>query len=852
VSGLVRRAGLRHHLRHPGQAGLALLGVAMGVAVVVSMDLAMASAEASFRASARTLAGRATHRIVGGSAGLPDTLFARVRVEAGLRSSAPVVEGWGTTPSAPGRALRILGIDPLSEGPIRPGTTGFVGGAGRSAVPALLGGEARVLLSRETARELGVAGGDSLTLAVEGRRSVVRVAGLLSPGDERARRGLRNVLVADLSLAQALLGRTGGLSRIDLVLPEGPEGEAALERVREILPPGVRVEAAGAREGELAEMIRSFDLNLEALSLLALLFGFFLIYNTVTFSVVLRRELLGRLRALGVTRRGIARQILGEAAVLGVAGSLLGLLLGTAMGRGLLRLVTRTINDLYFTLSVDEMRLAPEALLKGVVLGVGATLVAALPGAVEAARASPRRTLLRSGAEDRARTLARRSGWAGAGLLGVGGALAALPTKSVSVAFAALTALVLGVALLTPRVAMALVTGAAAPARALLGVPGAMAVRGVSASLSRTGPALVALVVAVSVTVGLGSMISSFRSTVEAWLGSTLQADVYVSLPGPGGVGPSGTLDPATVEAIGRVEGVVGTSAFRRAEVLGEEGRIELLAVELDPRSRDRYRFLEGDAASAVEALGAGEGVLVSEPFAFRRGVGMGDTLRFRTPGGLRALPVAGVFRDYGSDRGVAVLALQAYRRWWDDPGLSSLALFVEEGVDPDRVVRRVEEAAAGERPVVARSNRALRAASLVVFDRTFAVTGVLRVLAFVVAFIGILGALMALQLERAREVGVLRATGMTPGQVGGLVLAQTGLLGGVAGLLALPAGALLSWMLVHVVNRRSFGWSVDLAFGPELAFEAVALAVVAAVAAGVIPAWKMARSAPASALRSE
>ncbi|HSR41875.1 MAG TPA: FtsX-like permease family protein, partial [Longimicrobiales bacterium] len=426
------------------------------------------------------------------------------------------------------------------------------------------------------------------------------------------------------------------------------------------------------------------------------------------------------------------------------------------------------------------------------------------------------------------------------------------PARSVVLGFVALFALVLGVALLTPQATVVLVRGAVRRLRSLLGLLGTLAARGVVASLSRTGPAVVALVVAVSVTVGLGAMISSFRGTVSGWLDRTLQADVYVSLPGPGAAGPAGTIEAELARRIARVDGVSGASLYRSVEVEGWDGAIRVVAVRLDPRSRAAYRLVEGDGERALSRLESGSAALVSEPFAFRRRVGVGDTVRFRTGVGPRAIPVAGVFRDYGSDRGVVVLDRGLYDRWWRDPGYSSVALFVEEGLPPDSVIGRVQRAAGPGRSLVVRSNRGLRAASLEVFDRTFAVTGVLRLLAFAVAFIGILGALMALQLERSRELGVLRAQGLTPGQLWGVVTAQTGILGLVSGLLALPAGALLAVVMVHVVNRRSFGWTLDLAFGGDLVAETMILALTGALLAGLFPAWKMARTSPAEALRGE
>jgi putative ABC transport system permease protein len=222
------------------------------------------------------------------------------------------------------------------------------------------------------------------------------------------------------------------------------------------------------------------------------------------------------------------------------------------------------------------------------------------------------------------------------------------------------------------------------------------------------------------------------------------------------------------------------------------------------------------------------------------------------TDRGERGFPVVGVFADYGSDQGVVMVSRRTYEAYWDDRGVSSLALVLEPGVDTETAVATLRARAAGGQDVVVRSNRALREASLEIFDRTFAITAVLRILATAVAVIGVLSALMALQLERAREIGVLRAQGLTPGELWRLVLAETGLLGATAGILAVPVGIGLALVLIHVINRRAFGWSIETAVFPGLLAQAVGLAVLAALVAGAYPAWRMARTPPGPALREE
>ena len=311
------------------------------------------------------------------------------------------------------------------------------------------------------------------------------------------------------------------------------------------------------------------------------------------------------------------------------------------------------------------------------------------------------------------------------------------------------------------------------------------------------------------------------------------------------------------------VPGVAGVGTYRGGDLAGPEGPTCLAGLGLHPRGRAAFAFKEGGGDGIWAAFDEGGAAIVSESFAWRRGLRAGDELTLPTRAGPRAFPVAGVFYDYASDQGFVMVSRATLAAWVDAPGVSSFGLFLgAEGAGGEELAplgaaddctlreRRADDAHADA--VAVGSNRALREATFVVFDRTFAVTDVLRALATGVAFVGVLSALLALQLERAREIAVLRAQGVTPGEVGRLVLAQTGLLGAIAGALAIPLGLALSLVLILVVNRRSFGWTLEIELAPGVLLSAFLLAVGAALLAGLAPAWRMARTSPAAALRGD
>ncbi|MBI2205459.1 MAG: ABC transporter permease [Candidatus Rokubacteria bacterium] len=836
------RASLRHLLAHPGQTALALVGIALGVAAVLSIDLANESARRAFEAATDAVAGRATHHVVGGPSGLPDDVYRAVRIDLGIRAAAPILERDVAVPDVPGYSLRLLGVDAFAEHDVRGDLR--VEGGGDVSFAALVTEPGTALLAREAADELGVQPGGRVVVRVATTRHRLAVLGVLP-----RRVGTGNLLVVDVATAQEILGAVGRLDRIDLVLPDGDAGVSIVERIRARLPAGADVVPAGARAHALVEATRAFRVNLTAMSLLALFVGGFLVYNTMLFSVVQRRPLIGTLRALGVTRREIFVLVLGEAAAVGSVATLLGLPIGVLLAHGMVHLVTRTINDLYFVVTVRDVAIVPLALAKAVALGLGGTVLAALAPAIEAASTAPRTALARETLELRARRAVPALALGGLGLIVLGSAVIHIAGRGLGASYAGLFIIFLGMALLVPVVGLGLVRVLEWPLAALLGPVGRLAARGISASLSRTGVAMAALAIAVAATVGVTLMIGSFRSTVARWLETSVQADVYVSPPSLVGNRPDATLPRDLVERLRGVSGVaaIGTSRVLRTDVDGVP--VTLVAIDPPRAGAGAFRFKDG-GGQAWEAWQRGA-VFVSEPFAYRRGRAVGDHVRVRSDAGDVELPIAAIVHDYGSSEGVVLMSRATYGRLWRDHGVSSAAVYAGQGVDVDALVRTLRTAA-GDDEVLIRPSRRLREDSLAVFDRTFAVTGVLRLLVVTVAFVGVLAALMAVELDRARELAVLRAQGLTPRDVWWLVATETGLLGLVAGLAAIPVGIALSALLVFVINQRAFGWTLEFSLTAAPLLQAVGLALAAAALAGVYPAWRLARAPLAEALREE
>lgn len=824
------RAGVRDLVRRPIHSLLMLISVALGVAVVVAIDLANQSASTAFELSTQAVVGRATHRVVAGPRGLPETLYRRLRVEVGFDPIAPVVEG---VVSLADRPIRLLGIDPFAELPFR----GRLGQA-TPFVPefaAFYTDPNQVILTRDLADALEVGPGDPVEVQSVDRRVSLQVLGVL---EERS--GVELMLM-DVAAAQELLGMLGRLSRIDVIADA-----TGVDQLRSELPTGVRLETAGGEVDTAEQLTAAFTLNLTALSLLALVVGMFLIYNTMSFSVLRRRTVFGTLRTLGVGGPELRVQVLFEAAVIGAAGVACGIVLGWLLSQAAVGLVSQTINDFYFVLTVRETELTAAIVAKAAGLGLGASIAAAAVPAWEASQVPPVQVLRRSESELRAQAQLPALSRLGLVLAFVGTVVFTLAQRSLTLTFASMMVVLIGLALVVPWTTDRFFT---AVSRLRLRPSARMAVRGVSGHISRTGLAVASLMVALSVSIGVTLMISSFRSTVENWLAVTLQSDLYVSSPASAGTRPQASLPGSLQGQVAQVPGVEHAEALRAVIIDSQAGEVHLSAVDPD-RVRDArlYRFASGNANEVWQRLVDGA-VLASESLIFRTGIR--DQVTLFTDRGPEAFQIAAVFYDYSTDRGTLLMSREVYQRYWDDPTISSIGVTTAAGRSPSEVADRIRQELAGSGLEVI-DNGQIRQEALRIFDRTFAITGALRLLAVVVAVIGVISALMALQLERAREYATLNALGMPPGGLQWLTLRETLYLGASAAVLSIPTGVLLALALIHVINARSFGWTIWLQLTPAPLLQALAAGLGAALLAAVYPALRMRRTAVAAALSRE
>ncbi|MNS27219.1 FtsX-like permease family protein [compost metagenome] len=772
---------------------------------MVAIELLNHSARTNFVAARSQLAGEANYRLAP-SGGLDEGLYVRLVRSQPALDAMPQLHAW--LKDEQGRSFQLLGMDLFNPGPLR---RLFGEQPGREPDFTLSRADS-VWLSAPEAKRLGWSLGQSRSFMLGGdgesaRTLTLTLAGTFEPGAVPMER----LLVTDIGLAQPLLGKAGRLDRIVFKLSD--EEANALQRALQTYYPHQPLWLEPISPAlDASQLGDALALNLSALSLLAMAVGLFLVFNAQRFVQSVRRPQLAQLIILGMPPSRVLRYLALELLILATIGTLLGLLLGSLLALALMGQLTQALADLYGPNPIDLLRLSPTSLIKALLIGLAGTLAANLPGWWQLLRQSPLE--LREG-NSRPPVYPWRRRLLAIAILLLCALCLLLPQTGLGGALFVAGGWLLAMALWLPDAL-----------RALLGRlrgRGPLSIRlGVAETqyhLDRTAIAVMALQLAIAAAIGIGVMVSSFRSSVEIWLGQRLAADLYVSAP-KGVAGSRGQLSEQSLTAI-LAEPDVRAASRRAVHPARWQGQpIEWAQMDFIPELKAAYPLLAGRWPATPDE------VLASEPLTVRLGVRVGQTLDVTSEGGPRALTVTGVYQDYGSDKGQILHAFEG-------GAVQSLALF---STDPEGLSDRLR-ARFGER-VNLLPAPAIHTAALKVFDQTFVVTELLKLLILGIAFVGIGSAFMVLGLARRGELLTLQSLGIGPRHCRRLLVWQGAGLGLLTALLALPVGYGLAWVLIEVVNPRAFGW--------RLAFEAAPLHAVTALLlaplCGALASWYAAR----------
>jgi putative ABC transport system permease protein len=659
----------------------------------------------------------------------------------------------------------------------------------------------------------------------------------------------------DLAAAQKALNRFGRVDRILLKVPATPDLEEWQRRVGAALPAGMEVRPQGTGTNENRRMLAAFRWNLQLLSYIALIVGAFLIYNTISVSVVRRRPETGIVRALGASRGAVMAAFLGEAAFFGLAGAALGLPVGRVMATGAVKLMGATVESLYVSSRPGPIELTAWSVLLAFVIGIGVALVSAYSPAREASLVSPVEAMARGRREYIARVHKSRDLWVALVLAVAAAVAASVPAIEGKPLFGYLAAvlLVAAAALAIPAFADGILSHTAHWLGKILGVEALLASQSLSASLRRTSVLIGALSTAIAMMVSVGIMVGSFRETVRIWMNERLPADLYLRPASDPAPDRHPTISLELADKISELPGVAGVDRLRSYEISYDGMPATLASVDLSARrSEERSNFFSGRSSEQVFAQIRGiDAVVVSEPFTYKHHVHAGDTITLSLGDARPTFRIADIYYDYGSERGTILMDRQTMLRYLPDLAPSNLAIYLSPNASVAAVRKEIVLASDGYRVLLA-SNSDLRAEAIRIFDRTFAITYALEAIAVIVAVMGIAGALLALVIDRRRDFGLLRFLGAASGQMRKQILLEAGLLGLLSTLAGLLLGLALSLVLIYVINKQSFGWTIRFHWPVAVLLGALCVVYMSTVLAGLYPARVAVRLNPLEAVHEE
>lgn len=812
---------LRHH---PWRHLAALLAVTLGVALAFSVQLINQSALSEFSAAVRSVNGLPDFELRGQRAGFDESVYARVAAHPMVAVASPVVEvdTYAITAGGERVSVRVLGIDALVAPQVAP-----------MLMPQPTEGEDRLAIVSPDGVFLNVPArlklGDASPVRLQSPQGTVELpvrGGVAATGLPLA--------VMDIAGAQERFGWLGRLARIDVRLRPGADRATVLRELA--LPADIRAASPDEGAQRASNVSRAYRVNLTVLALVALFTGAFLVFSILSLSVAKRQAQFALLGVVGLSAKERLRLVLAESALLGLAGSMLGLVLGTVLAQVALRLFGGDLGGGYFPGVTPRLRFdASMALVYGT-LGIAAAMVGGWVPARQAARLQPAQALKGLGATDTTPSHA----WWGPALLLASVPLALMPpvAEVPLAAYLSVACLLLGGIACVPVGVATLLRWIAPPRHplALLALERARHQRH-TATISVAG-----VVASLSLAVALTVMVASFRDSVTRWLDALLPADLYAHVATSGGAADVVFMPPRLVDAARGLPGVQAVKAQRVTSIVMQSQRpaVALIAREI------------GDAASELPLVGlpaaVPEGVApiyVSEAMSTLYGMQPGMRLDLPMPQGQR-LPafVAGVWRDYARQHGAITLRLADYRAATGDERVNDLAMWLSPGADAAAIQSALREAAKREGLDDALLEFAapgeIRAMSLRIFDRSFAVTYWLQAVAITIGLFGIAASFSAQVLARRKEFGLLSHLGLTRAQVLGIVAAEGAVWTAAGALLGLGLGLAVSVVLVHVVNPQSFHWTMDLL----LPWGRLALLCLAVMVAGTATAWLSARSA--------
>jgi putative ABC transport system permease protein len=857
---LLRTISWRHVRHHRLRTVLTFLGMALGVAVIVAIALVNRALTTSFQSTIEQIAGKAVLQVSNSESGMSETALALVRDTEGVLDVAAAVDGFLPVSGMPAERLYIYGVDLLTDFTMRDHR--FVGdGFAFDKALDFIALPDSIAVTESFARRLGLSVGSALVLNSSLGKQSYRIRALLKEeGTARVFGG--NFALMDLPVAQLAFGKEGKLDIIDLTVEAGARVETVQERLRQRLRGAAEVERPKKRGEQIESLLTSFRVGLFFVSLIALFVGFFLIYNTVSVSIVQRKREIGTLRCLGMRRSELLRLIVAEALILAIVGAIIGCLLGWALAQAALLAVGETVRNLFSSIGLERSSLSPRELAIALASAIGVALFAALHPAIEALSISPlenaRQAVWRP-------VFAGKKSWstrlglvclAIAPILIVAAPHLAGSVRQFSVGVVGMLIFLLGLAFFSPLIVRHAAQLLWRSALSLPGVPW-VETRLASDSLRRnplrSGITVATMIISLAAIFTIAAFVNSVRGSLLAWVDQMVTADIIISS-GARTAGPRNvSLREEPAAGLRALPGVKIVDLYRlvRANYQGRPIVVESFSAVESARVRT-LPMAQGGGARALREMAEGKGAVVSESFQTRFGKQVGDDFELVTPSGPVTFKVLGIYIDYSSDIGSVLIDRALYKKYWRDELVDAFDLWLEPGADMAALIQKIKDGYGEKYQLFISTHRELKDAVLRIMEQSFVVNYAVEIVALVVAIFSVINTLLASILDRSREIGVMRAIGATQSQVRRIIVMEAGWMGLIGGLLGLFAGSVMAYHHVVFNTKLLTGWTFQFYYPYDVAALVVSATVLLCLMAGYGPAKKAAATPVVTAIGYE
>ena len=843
---------LRPLIRDPFRTLITILGVAVGVAVFLSIRLANEQTMMSFTESVDLVLGRADAVIRAEGMEFDETHFENLHVLRKQIKAYPVIEGYGIE-STSGEVVEIIGTDLLQDSGIRDFSLKTKEKDLKGLLPLIMD-PAGVILPEKFIPNVQFKAGSSLKFLIKGKEKELKVNAVLeNKGIGKALNG--NFALMDIAAAQNVFEKFGRLDRIDIQFLQPTKFDAMQKKISALLPGHLQVERPQRKSQQVEKMLRAFQYNLTALSFVALLVALYLIYNMIALSVVRRRVEIGTLRALGATPTLIAIIFFLEAGIIGAIGSIFGIGLGYYFAQFSLDAISLTVNNLYAPSYVTEINFQWQEMGPYFLLGVILSFISALIPAWDAAKTPPTAVMRRGSYDLKLFRGSRQLNFLAGAVILLAGFCTQLPPVHQFPYFGFLSVflIILGLSMLSPAALLWTRNKSHNFFKNMMGGEGLLACKNLSQNVGRNALAVSSLAIAFMMVISMSIMVHSFRQTVIVWIDQTLKADLFVRVAGGRDIDYQHTLPSDPIQKLKSISGVAAIDQFRAIDISYNNLPVVLATGDFSVLSKFGNLIIKSGLPTTElsQNMVGNDRVIVSEAFSLKHRVSVGDILNLQTLNGPTKFEVSAVYFDYSRERGYIILDRTTFLKYYKENQINSFVIYLNDKSKLNQVRKEVLKTL-NEHRLIIRSNTELKKQVLEVFDKTFAITYSLEIIAILVAVLGLFNTLVSLILERKREIGILRFIGAFTRQIKRMILIEAGILGLIGSAMGLVAGVVVSYILIFVINKQSFGWTIQVHFPYIFILLLVAFSWGVSVLAGLYPARLAQELNPKEAVRVE